>query len=46
VKALVSSARAVGMEPVLFEAVEAANEHQKEVLLRKVIASLGETLNG
>ena len=46
VKALVSSARAVGMEPVLFEAVEAANEHQKEVLLRKVIASLGEKLNG
>ena len=46
VKALVSSARAVGMEPVLFEAVEAANEHQKEVLLRKVIASLGEMLNG
>lgn len=41
VKALVSSARAAGMNPVLFEAVEAANEHQKTVLLRKVSAALG-----
>ncbi|HKP28915.1 MAG TPA: UDP-glucose/GDP-mannose dehydrogenase family protein [Gemmatimonadales bacterium] len=41
VKALVSSARGVGMDPVLFEAVEAANEHQKTVLLRKVCSALG-----
>jgi len=41
VKALSSSARAVGMDPVLFEAVEAANEQQKTVLLRKVTSALG-----
>ena len=41
VKALSNSARAVGMDPVLFEAVEAANEHQKAVLLRKVSSALG-----
>jgi UDPglucose 6-dehydrogenase len=41
VKALANSARSVGMDPMLFEAVEAANEHQKSVLLRKVSAALG-----
>ena len=41
VKALVSSARTVGMDPVLFEAIEAANEHQKSVVLRKLQATLG-----
>ena len=41
VKALVSSARAVGMDPVLFEAVEAANEHQKGVVLRKLRSTVG-----
>lgn len=45
VKALVSSARAAGMNPVLFEAVEAANEHQKQTLLRNVVAGLGENLS-
>ena len=46
VKALVNSARVAGLEPVLFEAVELANEHQKKSLLRKVVATLGEDLRG
>jgi len=37
----VNSARAAGMDPVLFEAVQSANEHQKGVLLRKVSTALG-----
>jgi len=44
VKALVNSARVAGMDPVLFEAIEVANEHQKGALLRKVVARLGEDL--
>ena len=34
------------MDPVLFEAVEAANEHQKRVLLRKVICRPRDGLDG
>jgi UDPglucose 6-dehydrogenase len=42
VRALVSTAEAAGMVPALFAAIEAVNEGQKHVLLRKVTAALGD----
>jgi UDPglucose 6-dehydrogenase len=46
VKALVKSAREMGMTFDLLEAVEAVNGRQKLVLLEKLKASLGENLQG
>jgi UDPglucose 6-dehydrogenase len=46
VKALIHSARQEGVEPNLLEAVEAVNERQKRVPLRKVIAALGGSVKG
>jgi UDPglucose 6-dehydrogenase len=46
VKALIHTAREMGMEPALFEAVETVNELQKRVLLKKVLANLGRNLSG
>ncbi|MGH7582848.1 MAG: UDP-glucose dehydrogenase family protein [Gemmatimonadales bacterium] len=42
VKALTHTARAVGMSPELFDAVEAVNRRQKETLFRKLVAAVGE----
>ena len=44
VKALVATAREAGMAPDLFEAIETVNAHQKGLLLRRTLASLGEDL--
>ncbi len=41
VQALTHTARSVGMQPDLFEAVEAVNARQKQVLFRKVTDELG-----
>ena len=46
VKALIHTAREMGMEPALFEAVETVNELQKRVLLKKLLANLGRNLSG
>jgi len=46
VKALVRSARGAGVTPQLLESVEAVNEAQKEVLVRKIRAHFGESLAG
>jgi len=46
VKALIRTARGLGMDPLLWESVEAVNEHQKQVLLRKVERELGSALKG
>jgi UDPglucose 6-dehydrogenase len=46
VKAIVHTARELGMQPDLLEAVEAVNHRQKLVLLRKVAAELGPGLRG
>ena len=46
VKALVKSARAMGMTFDLLEAVEAVNARQKLVLLEKLTTSLGQDLTG
>jgi UDPglucose 6-dehydrogenase len=46
VKALIATARGVGMCPELFEAIETVNDRQKGLLLRKVTAALGESLDG
>lgn len=46
VKALIHTARAFGMEPGLFEAVEAVNARQKLVLLAKTRRALGGSLTG
>ncbi len=46
VKALVSTAREMGMEPTILEAVEAVNQRQKRVLLDKLLARLGRSLSG
>ena len=46
VKALVATARTVGMTSELFEAIETVNERQKQSLLRKVEAALGPDLGG
>ena len=42
VKALVHTARGVGMAPDLFDAVEAVNERQKQVMLTKLRALVGD----
>jgi UDPglucose 6-dehydrogenase len=46
VKALIATARGAGMCPELFEAIETVNDRQKGLLLRKVTAALGESLEG
>ncbi len=46
VKALIASARQLGMEPGLLEAVETVNERQKRRLLERVIKRLGPSLAG
>jgi UDPglucose 6-dehydrogenase len=46
VKALIRSARDVGIQFDLLESVEAVNERQKQVLYRKVAAILGSNLRG
>jgi UDPglucose 6-dehydrogenase len=46
VKALVRTAREMGMEPTILEAVEAVNQRQKRVLLDKLLARLGRSLSG
>jgi UDPglucose 6-dehydrogenase len=42
VKALVHTARSVGMSPALFDAVEAVNVRQKQVMFEKLCRLLGE----
>jgi UDPglucose 6-dehydrogenase len=46
VKALAATARAVGMTPDLFEAIERVNTRQLRVLPRLVVEVLGATLDG
>ncbi len=46
VKALVGTARQLGMEPSLLDAVEAVNERQKRLLLDRVLGRLGPSLAG
>ncbi len=46
VKALIHTARSAGAEARLIAAVEEVNERQKSVLARKIVARLGERLEG
>jgi UDPglucose 6-dehydrogenase len=46
VKALIGTARRLGMEPSLLDAVEAVNERQKRLLLERVLKRLGPSLEG
>jgi len=46
VRALAHTAREMGMEPSLLEAVEAVNDRQKQVLLQKLLGRLGPRLAG
>ena len=46
VRALSHTAREMGMEPTLLEAVEQVNDRQKQVLFRKLITRLGPRLAG
>jgi len=46
VKALITSARGVGIDLKVLNAVEAANERQKQVLVDKVVARFGDDLKG
>jgi UDPglucose 6-dehydrogenase len=46
VRALSHTAREMGMEPSLLDAVEAVNDRQKLVLLRKLVNRLGPRLSG
>ncbi len=46
VRALIGTAREVGITPSLLEAVESVNRHQKGMLFRKVSAALGRDLSG
>jgi UDPglucose 6-dehydrogenase len=46
VRALSHTAREMGMEPSLLDAVEAVNDRQKLVLLRKLVHRLGPRLSG
>jgi UDPglucose 6-dehydrogenase len=46
VKALISTAHQAGVDMKVLPAVEAANEHQKGVLVDKVVARFGEDLRG
>ncbi|HEV8598054.1 MAG TPA: UDP-glucose/GDP-mannose dehydrogenase family protein [Gemmatimonadales bacterium] len=45
VKALIASAREMGMDPDLLEAVEAVNERQKQVLPGRLLSLLGPSLS-
>ncbi len=45
VKALIASGREMGMDLDLLEAVEAVNDRQKQVLLRRLISLLGPSLS-
>ena len=46
VKALIQTAREIGMEPDLWESVEAVNDRQKRVMLAKLKVELGTSLAG
>jgi len=46
VQALIRTARDLGLEPLLWEAVEAVNERQKGVLFQKLATALGPALRG
>ncbi len=46
VKALIGTARRLGMDPLLLDAVEAVNERQKRLLLERVKHRLGPSLQG
>ncbi|MCO5111820.1 MAG: UDP-glucose/GDP-mannose dehydrogenase family protein [Burkholderiaceae bacterium] len=46
VKALVHTAREAGQELRILQAVEAVNEHQKQVLVDKIVARFGPDLRG
>ena len=46
VKALIGTARRLGMNPALLDAVEEVNERQKRLLLERVVARLGPSLSG
>jgi UDPglucose 6-dehydrogenase len=46
VKAIVKTARDVGVQLGVLEAVEAANERQKRILVDKVVARFGDDLSG
>ncbi|MGL4208006.1 MAG: UDP-glucose dehydrogenase family protein, partial [Candidatus Adiutrix sp.] len=46
IKALMATATSLGYSPKLIEAVEAVNEAQKLVLVKKVLARFGENLKG
>ena len=46
VKALIGTARRLGMEPILLDAVETVNERQKRLLLARVLQRLGPSLTG
>ncbi|HEV8150295.1 MAG TPA: UDP-glucose/GDP-mannose dehydrogenase family protein, partial [Gemmatimonadales bacterium] len=45
VKALIATARAMGMDAELLEAVETVNERQKRVLLKRLLSLLGPSLS-
>lgn len=46
VRALIGTAREVGITPALLEAVESVNRHQKGMLFRKLVGALGADLSG
>ena len=46
VKALITAARGLGMEPTLLDAVESVNERQKHLLLERVLQRFGASLQG
>jgi UDPglucose 6-dehydrogenase len=46
VKALIGTARRLGMDPVLLEAVELVNHRQKRLLLERLLLRLGASLQG
>jgi UDPglucose 6-dehydrogenase len=46
VKALVRTFREMGQDAAILEAVEAVNDHQKTLLLRRVVERFGEDLSG
>jgi UDPglucose 6-dehydrogenase len=46
VKALIRTSRDLGVEPTIFEAVEAVNEQQKRLVLDRVVRRFGEDLSG
>ena len=44
VKALIATAHEMGMQPTLLEAVEAVNDRQKQLMLRRLLTLLGPSL--